>query len=236
MTYDLVLSSGFLAFARHAGVLRAVSERGDEVTGICGTSSGALVGALWAAGCRGEELASRLSVQTPLSMMKGHVQVWKGLFTMDAVVSQLSEWLPERIEDLPFPFGVGVMGPDGRAQVLTQGPLPLAVAASCAIPYIFSPVFIGGIPYRDGGVVDRTGLDGWRASRGPREIVLHLVERSGGAKTDIATFDKNVHLVQTPRSHARFWNLGDFDGQLEHARQIALSQFSNGFGCGKTAF
>jgi len=236
MIYDLVLSSGFLAFARHAGVLRAVSERGDEVTGICGTSSGALVGALWAAGCRGDALADRLSGQTPLSMMSGHWQIWKGLFTMDAVVSRLSEWLPDRIEDLPIPFGVGVMGPDGRSQVLTQGSLPLAVAASCAIPYIFSPVVIEGVLYRDGGVVDRTGLDSWRASRGDQEIVLHLVERTGGAETDMSTLDPHVRLIQTPRSHARFWNLGDFGGQLEHARQIALSSLSDGFESGKTAF
>ena len=50
MGFDLVLSSGFLAFARHVGVLRAVERSGQDVTGVCRTSSGALVGALWAAG------------------------------------------------------------------------------------------------------------------------------------------------------------------------------------------
>ena len=46
---DLVLSSGFLAFARHAGFLRAVEQLELPVEGLCGTSSGALSGALWAA-------------------------------------------------------------------------------------------------------------------------------------------------------------------------------------------
>ena len=223
MNYDLVLSSGFLAFARHAGVLCAVEERGDQVTGICGTSSGALVGSLWAAGCRGAELAERLSGQTPLSMMKLHWEVWRGLFTLDAVIRQLSEWLPPRIEDLPVPFGVGVMAPDGTAQVLTEGPLPAAVAASCAIPHLFAPVRIGDASYRDGGVVDRTGLTGWRAIRGQTAVVLHLVERTGGAQTDPAQIGEVSGIVRTPRSRARFWSLGDFSGQLEESRRLAHS-------------
>ena len=47
---DLVLSSGFLAFAAQCGFLQAVEESGIAVDGVCGTSSGALAGALWASG------------------------------------------------------------------------------------------------------------------------------------------------------------------------------------------
>ena len=52
---DLVLSSGFLAFARHLGFLTAIEESELDVSGVCGTSSGALVGAMWACGvvCEG---------------------------------------------------------------------------------------------------------------------------------------------------------------------------------------
>lgn len=47
---DLVLSSGFLAFAYHAGFLEAVSDAGITVRGVMGTSSGALAGSLFCAG------------------------------------------------------------------------------------------------------------------------------------------------------------------------------------------
>ncbi len=47
---DLVLSSGFLAFAYHAGFLEAVAEAGISVRGVMGTSSGALSGSLYCAG------------------------------------------------------------------------------------------------------------------------------------------------------------------------------------------
>ena len=42
--YDLVLSSGFLAFALHAGFLQAVEDVGLPVRGVMGTSAGALIG------------------------------------------------------------------------------------------------------------------------------------------------------------------------------------------------
>ena len=48
--YDIVLSSGFLAFAAHAGFLAAVEDVGIKVRGVMGTSSGAITGALYAAG------------------------------------------------------------------------------------------------------------------------------------------------------------------------------------------
>ena len=48
--YDLVLSSGFLSFANHAGFLQAVDDVGLIVNGVCGTSAGAMVGSLYCAG------------------------------------------------------------------------------------------------------------------------------------------------------------------------------------------
>ncbi len=221
MAHDLVLSSGFLAFARHIGVLKALESANFKVGALCGTSSGALVGALWAAGVPIPEIAERLSAQTPLSMMHLHPHMWRGLFSMGAVIQELTAWLPARFEDLEIPFAVGVVDPGGKATLLTKGPLPQAVAASCAIPYVFAPVVIDGVAYRDGGVVDRTGIQGWRAIRGVRPTVLHLVDRSGGGHTDVKNIPLDVCRIHTPRSGARFWNLGDFGAQLEEARVIA---------------
>ena len=227
MAFDLVLSSGFLAFARHVGVLRAVERSGNEVSGLCGTSSGALVGALWAAGVSADGVLEKIVAQQPFALMRWNWQVWNGLYTLDDVIAQLTEWLPERIEDLPVPFGVGVMDREGRARVLTSGSLPHAVAASCAIPRLFVPVDVGGETFQDGGVVDRTALSGWRGLRGPQPTVLHLVDRTGGAETDLEAIDADVHIIQTPKSGAKFWNLGDVARQAQEAEDraaIVLSQ------------
>jgi predicted acylesterase/phospholipase RssA len=221
MGFDLVLSSGFLAFARHVGVLRAIERRGCEVSGVCGTSSGALIGALWAAGASAETAIERVTVQQPFALMRWNWRVWQGLYSLDDVVAQLAEWLPARIEDLPIPFGVGVMDQSGQSRVLTSGPLPEAVAASCAIPWLFAPVCVDGEVFRDGGVVDRTGLAAWRTIRGSRATVLHLVDRTGGAETDIGAIDPDVHIIHTARSGARFWNLGDVARQVQEAEDKA---------------
>ena len=220
---DIILSSGFLAFARHVGVLRAVERSSLPVDGVCGTSSGALVGSLWAAGLDSFEIEQRVSAQTPLSMMRFHCKPWRGLFQMRSVIAQLREGLPPTFEELDRPFGVGVMNAEGKAQILSSGSLPEAVAASCSIPIVFAPVRVDGVWYRDGGVVDRTGLHNWREIRGERATLLHLVDRTGGAPTLIGDIPQDVRVVRTRRSGAQFWSLGDFAGQVSEAEQSALS-------------
>lgn len=220
---DLVLSSGFLAFARQTGFLTAVEELELPVDGICGTSSGALAGALFASGLPAADIGALLSEQAPLRQIRMSWRPWQGLFSMEPVIARLSEFLPARIEDLPKPFAVGVMAPSGAPALLTEGPLREAVAASCAIPWLFAPVTVNGQAYRDGGVVDRTGLAAWRQARPETEVLLHLVDRSHGG--DDGPIPERVRVVRTPRSGAKLWNLGDFEAQVEEARLRTIDSF-----------
>ncbi len=55
-TCDVVLSSGFLAFASHSGFLKAVDSAGLAVGGVMGTSAGALTGSLYCAGYSPEQV------------------------------------------------------------------------------------------------------------------------------------------------------------------------------------
>jgi len=114
------------------------------------------------------------------------------------------------------------MDEQGRGLLLSEGLLPEAVAASCAVPYLFAPVAVDGVRYADGGAVDRLGLGPWRQLRGEREKLVHLVERSAGAET---VLPPDVAVVRTPRSGANFWSLGDFSGQVEEARSLSLKIF-----------
>ncbi len=216
---DVVLSSGFLAFARHCGFLAAVEDAGVEVTGACGTSSGALVASLWVAGYSASQIADELSADAPIRWMRPRLAVWSGVFGLERVVERLRGWLPATFEELDRPFGVGVLTPDGRGELVTSGPLPEAVAASCAVPYVFAKVPVSGRRLADGGAVDRLFLPHWTAHRGlAAPPLVHLVDRSAGAPTSVPG---DVPVVRTPRSGAKFWNLGDFAGQVEEARRLA---------------
>lgn len=165
---DLVLSSGFLAFAHHAGFLQAVEDAGLSVGGVMGTSAGALTGALYAAGHSPAAVARELSAVPPIRYLRP-AWPWRGVASLAGVVDRLRDLLPPTFEDLPTEFCVGVVAADGRHVLLDSGPLPEAVAASAAIPGLFAPLAIAGAPhpgpFRDGGVVDRTGLRAWRARR-----------------------------------------------------------------------
>lgn len=221
---DLVLSSGFLAFARHLGFLTGVEEARLEASGLCGTSSGALVGAMWASGMSIEAIREELTSRPPSNMLQGHWRIWRGLFLFDRAIARLRELLPPRVEDLPMPFAAGVRAPGGGHALLTSGPLPEVVAASCAMPFVFAPVVVDGVQYQDGGAVDRLGIDRWRALRGDVPTVIHWVDRTAGKEDDVEVGDAIV--VQTPRSGANFWNLGDVSGQLEEARSLTQAALS----------
>ena len=78
MCMDIVLSSGFLAFASHIGFLRALEEADAPVKGVCGTSSGALVGALWASGLSTQEIERELFRDRPMSQISFHPYI-KGI-------------------------------------------------------------------------------------------------------------------------------------------------------------
>ena len=212
---DLVLSSGFLAFAAQAGFLKGVEERGEEVGGLCGTSSGALAGALWASGWPADRIYEQLCGQLPLHFLRPHLAMWRGLLSLRAVVEQLRIDLPPTFADLERPLGIGVVD-NGRPRLVTTGDLPLAVAASCAIPYVFAPIRREGRVLSDGGALDRTALDAWRRHRPERPILLHLVERSSGAQGALDLTD--VRVVRSPRSRAQLWRMGDTGARFERAR------------------
>jgi NTE family protein len=218
---DLLLSSGFLAFGRQCGFLMAVEELGLEVDGVFGTSSGALAGALWAAGLPAKDALAELSREAPIRRVGLHGRPWRGLFSMAPVIAHLRGVLPATFDALPRPFGVGVRGPDGAHRWVRDGDLPAAVAASCAMPGVFCPVDLEPGPCQDGGAVDRLGLAGHRAIRGERPAIVHLVDRTAGQDGD-APLD-GLPVVRSPRSGAQLWNLGDPWGQAEETRMLALA-------------
>lgn len=223
---DLVLSGGFLAFAEQAGFLKAVEDVELPVAGVCGTSSGALAGSLWAAGMPAHEIFRRLTDRSPLRQIRPSMRPWRGMFSMRPVIRELARDLPGTIDALDRPFAVGVIDPDWTPVLLSEGPLPAAVAASCAIPRLFGPVAIGGTHWADGAMVDRTALSAWRARHGVRPTVLHWVESGNeGAEPDQAD---QLTLIRTPAARASFWDLGDVHARFEQTRRASRDILAQG--------
>lgn len=219
MAVDIILSSGFLAFSRHVGFLSAVEQRVPHVGALCGTSSGALTAALWASGRSAADIGQILSAWRPVSLAQPSWQPWRGLCSLDAFVAWLGTLLPAHFADLRHPLALGVMDAHGKHHLLTDGPLPLCVAASCAIPRLFTPIVVNGVRYVDGGAADRLGLSAFRQWRGIEPIIAHWVERTAGKDVDANM--AGVTVVRTPRAHAQFWNLGDFGAEQAEAERLS---------------
>jgi NTE family protein len=231
----LVLSSGYLAFSRHIGVAAALERAGVRPGRICGVSSGAFVGALLAAGLPASKIAE---VFTERGSVRAGIRLrllgrgGPGLFSLDPLVSLLSAWLPRRFEELPVPFAVGTVDRvTGEPVLLESGELCEAVAASCAVPWIFGPRMIDGRWLVDGGVHDRLFLGPLLERHPAQRVIVHLVapssyragERQERVRAAVlaASAGAAVTLIETPRSGATFRSLGDFAGQIEEASRIA---------------
>jgi predicted acylesterase/phospholipase RssA len=225
MNHDLLLSSGFLAFGRHVGFLAGVEDAALPVGAVVGTSSGALVGALWCAGLGPDAILALLTASRPTAWLRPCLTPWRGLSTLDPLIAELRRHLPPRFEDLPRPFAVGVVDAANTHRLLSSGPLPEAVAASCAVPWLFAPPLVDGQRYRDGAVVDRVGLAAWRAWRPDQRAVLHLVGRTHGAA---APLDPGpLPVVHSPPSGARLWDLGPAAAQAAEARAVTVATLAH---------
>ena len=105
--------------------------------------------------------------------------------------------------------------------VVDSGPLPEAVVASAAIPYVFENVQVPGVgPCMDGGKYDRVGLTGWQqrcSAKGlqTRPAFVHLISRSSPFSGNDAITDRDdVVVVRSPKSGVSLSSLGDFDAQF----------------------
>ena len=224
---DVVLSSGFLCFSRHAGFLDALEQSNLRVGAYVGTSSGALAASMSAAGATAEAVAEELSRTRPLASCRPSATFWRGAFSTRALRKRMRRVLPATFEELGTPLGVGVYDrATGEPRLVTSGDLPAAVAASCAVPGLFAPVRLAdGALYLDGGAVDRTFLALHKRWRPDQRAVCHLVKDDG---VDLIRRDgviDGVYVVKTPRAAAKLWSLGDFAGERREASERSKRSF-----------
>jgi NTE family protein len=162
--WGLALGSGSTHGLAHVGVLRALSRRGVRPHAIAGTSAGAVVGALAAAGLAVERIEA-LARELDWSNAGRLTLPWKGLMNnapLQAFVDRAVEG--RRIEQLATPFAaVAADILDGSTVVMRSGPTGRAVGASSGVPVLFQPVRVEGRDLVDGSLVAPVPVDAARA-------------------------------------------------------------------------
>lgn len=154
-TFGITFSGGGARGAAHIGVLKALEEFGIEPTHVVGVSAGAIVGALYAAGKKPQEMMDFIAESSMIRVIKFGIPR-TGLTTMDYLRTRISEMLPENdFESLKKPLHIGVTNISaGAFELHNSGKLHDLIAASCSIPFVFKPMEIDGTLYVDGGIMN----------------------------------------------------------------------------------
>jgi NTE family protein len=151
----LALGGGAVRGAAHVGVLDVLDRAGLEPAVVTGTSAGALVGALYAAGRTPSEI-SKLAHTLRWARLVRPARTRRALFETSRLGAFLDEVLGGReIEDLSLPYAaVACDLTTGDRVVMRDGPVSTAVLASSAIPGVFPPVERDGHLLVDGSLAD----------------------------------------------------------------------------------
>ncbi|MBI4310036.1 MAG: patatin-like phospholipase family protein [Candidatus Omnitrophica bacterium] len=202
----LVLGGGAALGMAHIGVIRALEREGIPIDIVVGSSMGALIGSLWAAGYKGEELEKfGREFEKKSAMLK----VFDPILPVSGLVGGegIRIWLKGKLHNKTFhetkiPLRIVAYDLMHRKEIIIDhGNLVEAVRKSVAIPGVIKPVMETNQMIIDGGVLNPL----------PTNVLVDM-----GIKKVIA-----VNVLQSPQDVAYNSEL-----EKEHVRQQAQIPFA----------
>ncbi len=189
----LALGGGAARGWAHIGVIRAFEAAGWRPSVIAGTSIGAVVGGLYAAGRLDalEAWARSLNRRRVLRLID--ITLGGGLLAGNRLADLIWREVEDtRIEALPLRFAA-VASEIGKGHEiwLTRGQLLPALRASYALPGVFEPVQIGGRWLMDGAMVNPVPVTVARAIGGRLVVGVTLSGEGYGRGTVIQDHGSN---------------------------------------------
>lgn len=182
--------AAYLGFATHLGFLRALLAAGHAPAAVAGSSSGALVAGLYAAGVSLEEMEALF---TRADLKRHFIEP---AFPLRAVAmlllrpgcpamltgSRLARLLERlvggrRIEECTkarLTVAVANLGAHA-VELRTSGPLAETILASCALPGLLAPRRLGGELLWDGGLGSAVPVEQWMEDAAISHVLAHSV-------------------------------------------------------------
>ncbi|MEX2536465.1 MAG: patatin-like phospholipase family protein [Trueperaceae bacterium] len=211
----LALGGGTARGLAHIGALKVLESRGLAPDLIAGTSSGAIIAALYALGIPAVELEQLVRRQNILELWSTALDF--GLHRASFVHGRrLERWLDRKVffgatfADCMMPLAVACTDvADGTPVVVRSGSLARAVVASSALPVLLAPVTIDNRVLIDGGFVEAVPFQALRTLRPGRMIGVHagldpksstlvrLLRRLGASKLSAAWAGASAGLSPT---------------------------------------
>ena len=150
----LALGGGMARGCAHIGVLRELEKHDIPIDLIAGTSVGSLIGGAYAAGLSPDQI-EKMALTISWNDL-GRVTISKlGFYNSERTEEYVRKHFPvTEFEKARLPFGaVATDIQTGKMVIFTEGSLPLAIRASCAMPIFYTPVVVNGRMMVDGGLV-----------------------------------------------------------------------------------
>ncbi len=159
MKIGIALSGGGARGLAHLGIIKALDELQIPISVLSGTSSGAIIGALYASGYQPDEILD-IIVNTKLFRLV-RLTVGTGLLKMDAAEKALLQYLPDNnFSVLKKKLIVTTTDLNsGKTVYFSEGELVKPLLASSSIPVLFAPVQIGERLYIDGGLLNNLPVE-----------------------------------------------------------------------------
>lgn len=155
----LVLGGGGARGFAHLGVLRSLAEAGVPVDWVGGTSIGAIIAALAAAGVPHDQALD--ACRRHFRSLKDPTLPLVSLLAGRRIGARLRDVFgAAAIEDLPLPYLCVSTNLSRAAQAVHErGPLVAAIRASISLPGVLPPARIGADLHVDGGLVNNLPID-----------------------------------------------------------------------------
>jgi len=151
----LVLSGGGFLGVAHIGAIKALEEMDIHPTTISGTSAGAMVAALYAAGHSWQDMLTFFK-ELDLFSFKKYTLFKPGMIDTDKFYDDFKEYFPDdnfsALKKRLFIVATNMI--TGQARIFYEGPLIRPLLASGAFPGIMTPVKIDDVLYSDGGITN----------------------------------------------------------------------------------
>jgi len=217
---SLVLGSGGARGLAHIGAIEALREAGFRIESIAGSSMGALVGGMYAAG--------KLDTYTDWVCTLEQSDVFRlvdwtlsggGLIRGDRIINRLRQIVGEvQIENLELDYtAVAVDIEQGRELWLDHGPLFDAIRSSIAIPGLFTPHRYRGRLLVDGGILNPIPVAPTLRCLTDLTVVVNVNGRQSKSHAD-----RNVRARSEASANAHSKSDADSDdkGMLERLRRF----------------
>ena len=156
-TVSLVLGSGGARGLAHIGVIHWLEENDYRIDSIAGSSIGALIGGIYAAG-KLDEYEQWVRSITKVNIVSLLDLSWEkgGLVRGDKLINTLIGLVGDKlIENLPIAYTAIATDVKGQKEIwIKSGSLFDAIRASVSIPLLFTPFKYKGLALVDGGVLN----------------------------------------------------------------------------------